>query len=50
MAQIADVMGFEYVPYDLKEFHGQIVSSCPIFTNENEGYAPMYLCLSHIKF
>ena len=45
MAQIADVMGFEYVPYDLKEFHGQIVSSCPIFTNENEGYAPMYLCL-----
>ena len=45
MAQIADVMGFECVPYDLKEFHGQIVSSCPIFTNENDGYAPMYLCL-----
>ena len=42
MAQIADIMGFDYVPYDLKEFHGQIVSSCPIFTNENEGYAPMY--------
>lgn len=42
MAQVAEIMGFEYVPYDLKEFHNQIVSSCPIFTNENEGYAPMY--------
>ena len=45
MAQIADIMGFDYVPYDLKEFHEKIVSSCPIFTNENEGYAPMYLYL-----
>lgn len=42
MAQVAEIMGFECVPYDLKEFHGQLVSSCPIFTNENEGYAPMY--------
>lgn len=42
MAQIAEIMQFEYVPYDLKTFHNQIVSSCPIFTNENEGYAPMY--------
>ncbi|WP_300905200.1 transcriptional regulator, partial [Helicobacter rodentium] len=41
MAQVAEVMEFDYVPYDLKLFHNQIVSACPIFTNENEGYMPM---------
>ncbi|RDU61480.1 transcriptional regulator, partial [Helicobacter sp. MIT 14-3879] len=45
MAQIAEVMEFDYVPYDIKEFHNQIVSSCPLFTNENEGYAPIYYFL-----
>ncbi|WP_181881844.1 transcriptional regulator [Helicobacter sp. MIT 14-3879] len=45
MAQIAEVMEFDYVPYDIKEFHNQIVSSCPLFTNENEGYAPIYYCV-----
>lgn len=49
MAQIADVLEFDYVPYDLKEFHGQIVSSCPIFTNENEGYMPMHILLKDFK-
>ena len=38
MAQIAGIMGFECVPYDLKEFHGKIISSCPIFTSKDEGY------------
>lgn len=47
MAQIAEVMGFNFVPYDLKEFHGQIVSVCPIFTNENEGYMPIHYLLSN---
>lgn len=42
MAQVAEILGFEYVPYDLKEFHNQIVSTCPIFTSENEGYIPIY--------
>lgn len=42
-AQIAEVLGFEHTPYNLKEFHGQIVSTCPLFTNENEGY----LSISH---
>lgn len=46
MAQIAEIMQFEYVPYDLKAFHNQIVSSCPIFTNENEGYIPIYYLLN----
>lgn len=38
MAQIAEVLEFEHISYDLKEFHGQIVISCEIFTSENEGY------------
>lgn len=42
MAQIAEAMEFDCVPYNLKLFHNQIVSTCPIFTNENEGYVPMY--------
>lgn len=46
MAQIAEIMNFNYVPYDLKEFHGKIVSSCPLFTNENEGYIPIHYLLN----
>ena len=45
MAQVASLMNFEHIPYDLKEFHNQIVSSCPIFTNENEGYVSIYYCV-----
>jgi len=48
-AQIASVMEFNYVPYDLQEFHKQIVSTCHIFTNENEGYMPMAYCLDSQK-
>ncbi|HEC1284883.1 TPA: transcriptional regulator, partial [Campylobacter upsaliensis] len=42
MAQIASLMNFTHISYDLKEFHNQIVSACPIFTSEDEGYLPMY--------
>ena len=45
MAQIAEVLGFEHISYDLREFHGQLVSTCPIFTNENEGYIAIYYLL-----
>jgi len=45
-AQIAKVMRFNYVPYDLQGFHKEIVSTCPIFTNENKGYMPMAYCLN----
>ena len=45
MAQVAKALGFEHTPYDLREFHGQVVSSCPLFTNENEGYVNIYACL-----
>lgn len=49
MAQVADIMGFEYVSYHLTEFYGNIVSTCPIFTSENDGYLPMYFCLNEIE-
>ena len=50
MAQVASLMNFEHIPYDLKEFHNKIVSSCPIFTNENEGYLPMYQVFENDKW
>ena len=45
MAQVAKALGFEHTPYDLREFHGQVVSICPLFTNENEGYMAIYYLL-----
>lgn len=45
MAQIAEIMEFEHINYDLKMFHNQLVSSCEIFTSENEGYLPIYTLL-----
>ena len=44
-AQIAETLEFKHISYDLREFHGQLVSTCPIFTNENEGYLNIYDCL-----
>lgn len=34
-AQIAELMNFNCVSYGLKEFHRQVISYCPLFTNEN---------------
>ena len=45
MAQVAKALDFKHTPYDLREFHGQLVSTCPIFTNENEGYMAIYYLL-----
>ena len=42
MAQVAKVMNFEAIDYDLKLFHNELVSTCPIFTSEKEGYVPIY--------
>lgn len=44
-AQIAQAMGLGRVPYDLEEFRGEIVSVCPLFTSEEVGFLPMYVCL-----
>ena len=46
-AQVASVMGFPHIPYDLEEFHHQngekeIVCSCKLFTSENVGYIDAY--------
>ena len=46
MTQIAGIMGFNHINYNLVEFHGKMVSACSIFTNENEGYVPIYYLLS----
>lgn len=45
MAQIAEVMGFDHINYDIIKFHDNIVSSCKLFTNEKIGFVPMSYCL-----
>lgn len=46
MAQVAKVLGFEHIKYDLRKFHDELVSSCKIFTSQKEGYVPIYYFLS----
>lgn len=46
VAQIAKSMGLDCVSYDLEEFHGEIVSVCPLFCSEEVGFLPMYSALS----
>lgn len=38
--QIVQALGFTAVPYDVLKFHDRLVSSCPLFTNEDKGYVP----------
>lgn len=45
MSQIAEIMGFEHVNYDIIKYHENIVSCCPLFTTEDIGFVPMYYCL-----
>lgn len=47
MAQIADLLGFKHIDYDLKKFHKELVSSCRLFTDENRGYMPIYYFLEN---
>ena len=46
MSQIADIMGFNHVDYNIIKYHDYLVSSCKIFTNEDEGYYPMSSLIS----
>ena len=48
MAQVAEIMGFDYVSYDLKLFYNEIICACPIFTSEKEGYVPIYVFLKEL--
>lgn len=41
MEQIAEIMGFEHIKYDIIDYYGDIVSCCQLFTDENIGFIPM---------
>lgn len=45
MCQIAEIMRFEHIKYDIINYHKNIVSSCSLFTNEDTGFIPMYYCM-----
>lgn len=45
MEQIAEIMGFEHIKYDIIDYYGDIVSCCQLFTDENTGFIPMEDCL-----
>ena len=40
-SQIAKVLGFNHVDYDLEKFKDTIVSTCPLFTSKEIGYIPI---------
>ncbi len=46
MSQIAEIMNFNHIKYDIIEYHKNIVSSCKLFTNKDTGFIPMHKCLS----
>ena len=41
MSQVAKILDFDHVSYDIIEYKGHIVSCCELFTTENEGYSPI---------
>ncbi len=45
MCQVAEIMGFEHIKYDIIKYHENIVSSCSLFTTEDIGFIPMYYCM-----
>lgn len=45
MAQVAETMNFKHISYDILQYHDSIVSSCFLFTSEEEGFVPMHRCL-----
>ena len=40
--QILDKLDIPHIAYDLEKFHGELVSTCECFCNENLSYAPIY--------
>lgn len=49
-SQLADILNLNAIPYDLMEFHDQVVSKCPIFTSEDIGYVPIAYCFKKNNF
>lgn len=45
MGQIAEIMEFEHIKYDIIDYYGDMVSCCQLFTDENIGFIPMEDCL-----
>jgi len=44
-AQIAELMGFCHVPYELVKYEDEIVSACKLFTSQDVGYMPIFYYL-----
>lgn len=40
-SQIAKILGFNHVSYDLEKFKDTIASTCPLFTSKDIGYVPI---------
>ncbi len=40
-SQIAEILGFNHVSYDLEEFKDTIASTCPLFTSKDIGFVPI---------
>lgn len=45
-SQLAEIICPEAVKYEVVKYRGQLASKCPLFTNEKEGFAPIYRCLN----
>lgn len=46
-SQISALLCRSSINYDLSMFNGSLVSSCPMFTSENEGFVPLYKYLDN---
>lgn len=44
-AEIASRICRRHVPYTVVRYRGSLASKCPLFTSEQEGFAPIYRCI-----
>ena len=44
--QILDKLDIPHIKYNLEQFHGELVSTCECFCNENLSYTPIYTLMS----
>lgn len=45
-SQVLEQLRYNHVTYRLAQFHGKRVSICPLFTNEQQSYLPIYKAVS----
>lgn len=48
-SQLAEILCPDAVNYEIGEWHGRIVSCCPLFTSESKGYVPAIRLLDERK-